>query len=59
MYNDFPLFVYLLCDIEPPIFLMVVLQKHYTTVSQINQGAALYIIKPQENARWRVMRYSP
>ena len=25
----------------------------------IINGLPLYIIKPQENARWRVMRYSP
>ncbi len=24
-----------------------------------HQGGALYLIKPQGNARWRVMRYSP
>jgi hypothetical protein len=27
--------------------------------SHINHGEAVYIIKPQGNARWRVMRYSP
>jgi hypothetical protein len=50
-------------------------QFHYTALSQINQGVSLvyhpqlvavyhqhevlYIIKPQGNTRWRVMRYSP
>ena len=32
---------------------------HPQLVAVYHQCEALYIIKPQENARWRVMRYSP
>jgi len=32
---------------------------HPQLVAVYHQHEVLYIIKPQENARWRVMRYSP
>ena len=32
---------------------------HPQLVAVYHQCEALYIIKPQEDARWRVMRYSP
>ena len=32
---------------------------HPQLVAVYHQCEALYLIKPQENARWRVMRYSP
>ena len=32
---------------------------HPQLVAVYHQCEALYIIKPQENTRWRVMRYSP
>ena len=32
---------------------------HPQLVSVYHQHGVLYIIKPQENTRWRVMRYSP
>ena len=32
---------------------------HPQLVAVYHQNEVLYIIKPQENARWRVMRYSP